>query len=328
MPHWYHRSIAYAVIAQIVLLLSLSRELRAQVSTDTPDTSKAYNLGRAVNSSRDESFPYIATGNTILYFTSRRLTNSDLQTDRCYFSTRNTDSTGGEWSAPKLLEAFHSALSASGSICFDASGRVYFASAERNPERNYVSIYEGRFDSAGELQIRDLGAPVNGHSWNSQMSVTSDGNTMYFASDRTSPDGARSGMRIPHIWVTHRTSESTWSTPTMLGEHVNRTNYTATPWISPNGKVLLFASQGNTVLRTLRIYYCKKVGPGDDDWSERIALPAPINAENNSLCPMVAADGHTIYFASDRSGGYGGLDLYKTQLPKRVLDDIGTAFAR
>lgn len=45
-------------------------------------------------------------------------------------------------------------------------------------------------------------------------------------------------------------------------------------------------------------------------WGEPERLPAPINTDSNELSPAVSADG-TVYFASDRPGGLGSLDIYR-----------------
>ena len=46
-------------------------------------------------------------------------------------------------------------------------------------------------------------------------------------------------------------------------------------------------------------------------WSEPQPLPSPLNSPQNEFCLAQTADG-TMYFASKREGGHGGLDLYRT----------------
>lgn len=45
-------------------------------------------------------------------------------------------------------------------------------------------------------------------------------------------------------------------------------------------------------------------------WSEPVNLGAPINSPGADQSPAVSADGLSLYFASDRPGGFGGVDLW------------------
>lgn len=57
------------------------------------------------------------------------------------------------------------------------------------------------------------------------------------------------------------------------------------------------------------IYYTDNV---DGWWNEIQKVPGINDPTYSDLQPSIAADGKTLYFASDRKGGIGGLDLYKT----------------
>jgi hypothetical protein len=35
-----------------------------------------------------------------------------------------------------------------------------------------------------------------------------------------------------------------------------------------------------------------------------------VNTPSNESCPVISADGSTLYFGSDRADGLGGFDLY------------------
>jgi outer membrane protein OmpA-like peptidoglycan-associated protein len=61
---------------------------------------------------------------------------------------------------------------------------------------------------------------------------------------------------------------------------------------------------------TLKIYRLEWTGSG---WTDGIDLP--INGEDfNTAHPYVSPDGKYLYFASDRSGGQGGMDIYRSEL--------------
>lgn len=45
-------------------------------------------------------------------------------------------------------------------------------------------------------------------------------------------------------------------------------------------------------------------------WGEPTLVGEPISTVHNDFCPMLAGDGETFYFVSDRPGGCGGTDIY------------------
>ena len=49
-------------------------------------------------------------------------------------------------------------------------------------------------------------------------------------------------------------------------------------------------------------------------WSKAESMDKPINEKSNETNGSTSADGKTIYFASDRKGGLGDLDIYKSTL--------------
>lgn len=56
------------------------------------------------------------------------------------------------------------------------------------------------------------------------------------------------------------------------------------------------------------IFYCEKT---DGHWSEARKLGNAVNGEGgNEISPCISPDGNTLYFASNREGGFGGYDIY------------------
>ena len=47
-----------------------------------------------------------------------------------------------------------------------------------------------------------------------------------------------------------------------------------------------------------------------DPWGKPQNLGPTINGPFDDTAPVVSLDGHTLYFTSNRPGGYGGNDLY------------------
>jgi WD40 repeat protein len=55
-----------------------------------------------------------------------------------------------------------------------------------------------------------------------------------------------------------------------------------------------------------------EAGPQWSDWSTPLDLGPLINSESDDWAPAISRDRLSLYFASDRPGGLGGLDLYVT----------------
>jgi hypothetical protein len=102
---------------------------------------------------------------------------------------------------------------------------------------------------------------------------------------------------------------SAWSVPANSGEAINSAFGDFAPSLSRDGLTLYFFSD-------------RPGGYGGNDiWvSRRADLNAPwrapenlgldINSSGDENAPTLSVDGHRLYFASDRPGGAGGLDLY------------------
>ena len=108
----------------------------------------------------------------------------------------------------------------------------------------------------------------------------------------------------------------------------------ADPAFSPDGSKLYFTSLrpgnvGGKNKNNWDIWYVEKTGHG---WSNPINPGPPINTESAETFPSFLHDG-TLYFCSDRSGGYGKLDIYRSQYtdgrfggPKNIGKPINTEF--
>ncbi|NJM26017.1 MAG: hypothetical protein HC859_11540 [Bacteroidia bacterium] len=120
----------------------------------------------------------------------------------------------------------------------------------------------------------------------------------------------RAGTNYEDIYITYKSGES-WSVPKKISSNINQRYNDAAASLSPDGKSLfLYYEEGNG-----DIYMSRLEG---SEWTK----PEPLGKNvNTSLfwetSASVSADGKKLYFASNRPGGKGELDLYVSELDGR-----------
>ena len=102
---------------------------------------------------------------------------------------------------------------------------------------------------------------------------------------------------------------SAWSTPINLGPIVNTTALEGCPALSRDGLSLYFASNRTGGEGGLDLYVSQRESL-IDSWGPPVNLGATINSTSNDFCPALSTDGHLLFFASNRAGGCGGIDIY------------------
>ena len=98
------------------------------------------------------------------------------------------------------------------------------------------------------------------------------------------------------------------TSPVRLEPHLNTLNHDAVVSISADDKTLYLYNETNGG----DIYFATKTKTGK--WSAANPLPAPINSKYFEPSVCFSRDGQYAFFASDRPGGFGGLDLYITMM--------------
>ena len=168
-------------------------------------------------------------------------------------------------------------------------------------------------------------------SWESQPSVSTDGKTLYFASDRAGGYGGSD------LWVTRKDAGGQWSAPVNLGQQINSPGNEKTPFIHTDSQTLYFSSSDRT--GDDNAFYAGHRGLGGYDiffsrakdgvWGKPVNIGYPVNSTADDLGFFVSTDGSTGYFSSNKiegSGGYDlyGFDLYPEARPAKVLFIKGT----
>lgn len=136
-----------------------------------------------------------------------------------------------------------------------------------------------------------LDPPVNSSSNEYYTSMTADG-AIVFASDRSSTQ--------PGDYDIYRASPDAtgFSDPVKFPEGINTDGYEADPFIDPDGRYLLFASNRPGGRGRGDLYL--SVTDNSGGWSDPIPFDATINTAGHQLCPLVTLDGSAFLFTSDQ----------------------------
>ena len=156
--------------------------------------------------------------------------------------------------------------------------------------------------------IENLGEGVNTPYNDYSPIISADGNTLIFTSNRTDdPARAKANANFEDIFVSYKNANK-WSVPKPISQNINIKYNDAAASLSPDGKTLfLYYEEGEG-----DIYTSTRNG---EAWSE----PKPLNKNINTAmfwetCASVTSDGKKLFFASNRPGGIGELDIYVSQL--------------
>jgi len=271
------------------------------------------NLSENINSEWDEYHPTLTANSKEMLFTVRR--PRDEQTV-CKYCEQEEDiysslQSNGIWQPRNKLAYPVNTGNNEGSQSISPDGNyLFFTICSSNFGYGSCDIYWSKRVANGWSEPKNCGPAVNTKYWESQPTIALDGKTIYFTSNRPG------GFGCSDIWKTEMLSEGVFSEPVNLGGMINTPFDEETPFIHFDQKTLYFSSDGHLGLGGKDLFY-SKIEP-DGTWSKPINLGYPINTYQDELGIFINANGNVAYFASDRIGGYGGLDIYCFELDESL----------
>ncbi len=269
------------------------------------------NMGDGINSMFDEYFPAVtADAQTFLFTRNNRTETIPMQEDFLISKKENNI-----WSKAALIGNGINTFGNEGAPSLSSDGQLLFFVACAEIDGSYGSNRKG-FGSCDIFYTQKVGnnwakpynmnPPISTQFYETQPSFAADGKTLYFVSNRPG------GMGSTDIYVSTLKDNGSWSMPLNLGNKVNSKEKEESVFIHPDGKTLYFGSAGHTGMGGLDIYVSRMDENGI--WGEPVNLGYPINTPGDENSLVVGASGDLAYFASNRPGGYGGLDVYQFDL--------------
>ncbi|WP_257656664.1 OmpA family protein [Parapedobacter lycopersici] len=260
------------------------------------------NPGAAINSEYDEYFPRLTADLQTIIFTRKTANRENF-----YESIR--DSSGNWQPAALLTGAINSTSYNEGAHCISPDGKyLFFTGCNRPGGLGSCDIYVSRREGSGWGTPHNLGAPVNTRGWEAQPTLSADGRTLYFVSNRAGGQGGYD------IWRTSLQENGQWGAPLNLGPEVNTPGNESSPYIHADNRTLYFASDGWPGFGEKDIF--KTVLDTFGNWGPPVNLGSPINDHREQSAFSVSMNGRQAAFASRRPDALGGLDIYFVSLPE------------
>ncbi len=160
------------------------------------------------------------------------------------------------------------------------------------------------------ISIINLGNKINTEFSEHSPGVTADESTMVFTSRRSGTGNKidSDGQYFEDIYISNLIN-GTWSAPVGIAE-LNTIDHDASISISADGQELYIYKAGFVNSRESEggdIFVSRLNGT---EWSEPEKLAPVINSSSKESHISISADNRTIYFSSNRPGGFGGMDVY------------------
>ncbi|MBN1359832.1 MAG: PD40 domain-containing protein [Sedimentisphaerales bacterium] len=271
------------------------------------------NLGMPFSSPSGEGLNCVSADGREMYFDSYRagtFGNWDI-----WWVTRNATSEG--WGEPTNLGPLVNTAYADACACISADGLELYFSSNRPGGCGADDLWMMRRPTTDDpwAEPVNLGETVNSPDVDFAPWITTDGLELYFSSRRAG------GFGSDDLWVARRpTAGSPWEAPMNLGSTVNSPESDAFPFVTVDGLCLLFSGDWQAPVRTgglgdVDIWMARRPSTADP-WGAPANVGAPITGPHLDCQPVVAPDGSTLYFCSERPGGLGGIygDIYQATI--------------
>lgn len=315
--------------------VKVARELQASCefsvnAMKNPADFKPINIGPGINTKDPEYFPTITVDGKTILFTRRIFDprvekrndvpeNFQQQQEDFYVSHLSDQQI---WSKAEPMPININTVNNEGAPTLGPDGRtLVFVGCPDASGQNYGDGRNGKGScdffitkKLGSKWTNPINLPgeVNTRHWETQPSLSSDGKTMYFIRGIR----GQGAQKNDDIYMATMREDGTWNPAVRLPSHINSPQDEESVLIHPDGKTLYFASRGHIGLGGTDLFVSRMDANGNWGKPENLGYPINTKFDENSL--MVSADGEIAFFASDREGGYGDLDIYYFIMPEKL----------
>jgi hypothetical protein len=263
------------------------------------------NMGDKINSEYPDYYPFVSKDESILVFTSRRKEGKGRKEFDGYYPSDifMTKFNGFNFSPAKPLTSLNTSydeqcvsLSADGKHMF-----IYFDNIE-----DAGDIYESEQSGSNYDRKKKIKEGVNTKAIETASSLSADGNTLLFASNKS---GGKGGL---DLFMTRKLPSGEWAESQPINS-LNTKGNEDFPYLSEDGNTLYFASNGYPGLGGYDVYK-SEWDAEDNRWKSPKNLGYPLNTSYDDKVIQFSDDMKHAYLTAVRPGGFGDRDIYRVTL--------------
>jgi len=246
------------------------------------------NLGNNINSLYYERNPVVTIDNSVIFFSSTRpqpganeneqpgTLNAKLNED-IYFAIKMPS---GNWSKPVYFE--YNTLRNEFPACLSIDGKMLILSRE---EKDNYDLFYTVFENGKWTEPVSLGSSINSSEDEREASLSKDGNSIFFSSNRSG------GYGKFDIYMSQKPANGKWGKPVNIGKEINTAENEISPFIHPEGQVLYFSSDGyiEESMGGTDIFYSTK--NTNNTWSAPLHIKYPVNTTRDDVNYNIASGG-------------------------------------
>ncbi|QKG52137.1 OmpA family protein [Hymenobacter sp. BRD67] len=243
-------------------------------------------LPAPLNQFRDQYFPVLTADNRFLLFTVRR--NPELRGQENEDVLISAVDAEGKFGVPQSISPVINSRENEGAATISGDGKtLVFTSCGRAGGVGDCDLYISHRRGNQWTAPRNLGLLVNSKNWDSQPSLSADGRTLYFASNR---GGGLGGF---DIYVSTIGDDDAWGPARNVGAPINTSRDDLAPFIHASGTTLYYSSTGLVGLGNADIFRSEQDDKGQ--WSPPRNLGYPLNTFASEASIFISSDNKRVY---------------------------------
>lgn len=283
--------------------------LNAKSLVKSPVNTQFENLGKYINSNGKECNPVVTPDENYVLFTTRREGTTgriyDLEgyyTADIYASSFKSN----KWSKARSINYPNSYGNESvAGISEDGTYIFYYVDNPKEKNSLYMAEKGKRsYMKPKKINNKDINAK---HSQQLSATISNDGNTMIFSSDR------KDGKGQFDLYIAKKLPNGKWGMPSNMGESINTSLNENYPYLVDEGKTLYFASEGHKSIGGYDVFK-STFDEETQTWSKPENIGYPLNTPDDNTGICFSQDKKIVYLSAYRSDSEGGLDIYRVEL--------------
>jgi OOP family OmpA-OmpF porin len=278
---------------------------------------KPIKMSPVINNFYVQAYPILtADQQTMIYYvirTSERNAKGDIMISK---------KENGVWTLPVSISDKINTQMDEGAPSMSADGHsLVYAACNRPDAIGGCDIYISYREGDEWSEPINMGREINSNAWDSEPSISADGRTLYFSSERPGGQGRMD------IWYSRLIKDGSWSKAQNMGPGINTKGDEVAPFIHANGNTLYYSSNSLPGMGGYDIFRTRKKG---NEWSEPENIGYPLNTSDNEGTVFITVDGTKgYYYIYDRKIMQNPPStIFEFDVPKEIQEEEKSTYAK